>query len=194
MKEIDKMGLKILLANIDKVRTGRQFPQKMVSDDYAYSCLFDFETIFSKDFFDVIKEILKEKANDCFYVIVAEPDPLNYFFKNFNKLPVISITSTMVFQEYVEILNSDPGGSPADALIFNSNILYVVSEDLQIIYFFDRKKEIGVGYYSSQTIYDLAMTKHKYGVITPSDQATIPDFLTSTIKQYEVNHIEKRRI
>ncbi|GEM_PF-3259273 len=191
MKEINKVEFNKLLDRIEKILTGEDFPQKVLADKYEYAILFDFETVFSEDLFSVIKGLMERTTTEIFYLLVAEPNPFSYFFKSFNRLPVISISRDLSFKEYIAALNADPGGSPADALIFNSSILYIVSEDLDIIYFFDRKNEIGIGYFSERSTYEYARSIHKFGVIDTSDQETMPSFLIPLIEKFRDSHFRR---
>ena len=72
-------------------------------------------------------QLLMELSDDTkVYYVVLCPDPVHYFHRHFNRYPVIELTYGDSEEDYLKILNEDPGGSPADALSTNSSMSVIL--------------------------------------------------------------------
>lgn len=178
---------KRFLASVECVKTHDLFPKRMLVAAYKYSYIFDFEVLFSRDFFSAIKSQLSSGL-DHFILVVTEPDPFKYFWKNFNWIPVIIIDQQLDFKDYVRFLNADPGGSPADAIIHNSGRVIVADNNLKMIFMFMRRQEVGIGYFTDPGIMHRIKQAQNFGIIDPQKMETIPDFLRAEVAEYRRNH------
>jgi hypothetical protein len=55
-------------------------------------------------------------ADSLVHYLVLSPDPVQYFHRLFRKYPLVEIRVGDSTDNYLSILNEDPGGSPADAV------------------------------------------------------------------------------
>jgi hypothetical protein len=178
---------KDFMNSISRLKTHEMFPKRMIIDDYKFSYPFDFEVLFSQEFFRAIKSQLSS-AVGYFLLVVTDPDPYSYFWENFNWLPVIRIDYQLEFKEYIRLLNADPGGSPADAIIHNSNQVVVADNTFKRVFMFMRDKEIGVGYFTGLDEMDQIKAVQDFGIIDPKKFETIPEFLRAQVQEYGRNH------
>jgi len=71
--------------------------------------------------FALLLQMLMEMSHDVVaYYVVLEPDPIQYFHRLFKKYPLVEIAYGDSPQEYLTLLNEDPGASSADAIGINS--------------------------------------------------------------------------
>jgi len=105
--EFDKILLRTrTCAYIDSGRESTTL-QRLVFDD-AMTC-----TVVFAEMLHGLMEWSEEPS--CNYVVL-EPDPVHYFHRLFGKFPAIEIARSDSARTYIEFLNQDPGGSPADAV------------------------------------------------------------------------------
>jgi hypothetical protein len=81
---------------------------------------------------------------DSFAFVGVRPDPVGYFFNHFSKFPAIIFQPTDSEADYCTMLQADPGGSPADALAFNTWAYVVLPSSGDWIAYGDDSKEIAV--------------------------------------------------
>jgi len=67
-------------------------------------------------FASLILKLMDWGGDETAYYVVLRPDPVLYFYKNFNRYPVLEIGKTDTAESYLAALNEDPGGSPSDAI------------------------------------------------------------------------------
>lgn len=99
----------------------KSFEQNPFKSHFRYFLAFEFEFIYHELFFEGLKVFLEQigDENVCFYTL--SPSPAKYFFQNFKKYSVFEIDVTASYDELNSILTKDPGNSPADSLVDNSN-------------------------------------------------------------------------
>jgi hypothetical protein len=81
--------------------------------------LFDSSELCTRAFFGLLSSLAQWGTDAAIYYVVLRPDPVSYFFAHFGKYPLIEIKPSGSAEEYMAVLNEDPGGSPADALGIN---------------------------------------------------------------------------
>ena len=83
-------------------------PLECTSFDDAGTCTAEFNTL--------IQSLMKLSGDEKCNYIVLDPDPIQYFLRHFNKYPILEICAGDSSEQYLALLNEDPGGSPADAV------------------------------------------------------------------------------
>ena len=126
------------------VNERRRLPEFVFSSNYSGFLFFAFDKIFTKDFFRRTEKFLRKFDEDIFWLSVMDPDPKEYFFNHFRHYGIIECIVDDTDSDYLDALNADPGGSPADALIHNSNIIAVVSPSADWIIHGDRAADVAV--------------------------------------------------
>lgn len=122
----------------------RRLPEVVFFDGYGEFSFFAFDKIFTKDFFRRAIEFIMKCGENVFWVSVIDPDPEKYFFNHFIHYGTIECAVGDTDESYISALNADPGGSPADALIHNSNVIAVGSPSADWIIFGDRAADVAV--------------------------------------------------
>jgi hypothetical protein len=70
----------------------------------------------TKEFGALLHRLMQLSVDETCHYIVLNPDPRHYFLHHFKKYPVVEIRADDTLEQYIAILNEDPGGSPADAV------------------------------------------------------------------------------
>ena len=83
--------------------------------------------VMAAGFFSLPKKLMVLSDEPTFRYIVLKPDPVTYFFVHFGKYSIIEFSREDSQESYTAALNEDPGGSPADALIFNWSEYVILS-------------------------------------------------------------------
>lgn len=126
------------------VNKHRRLPESVFFGDYGMFLFFAFDKIFTKDFFRRTEKFLRKFDENIFWVSVIDPDPEKYFFNHFRHYGVIECMVDDTDKDYIYALNADPGGSSADALIHNSNVIAVVSPSADWVIHGDRAADVAV--------------------------------------------------
>lgn len=77
-------------------------------------------------------------------LMVLEPDGEDYFHRHFGVYPVVCGHVGTTDEEFREVLNRDPGNSPADALIGSPNLITFFGPCQDWIGLLDRECEVAV--------------------------------------------------
>lgn len=132
------------------VLKGQKFPESVTKGDFFATRFLSFDWIFTRVFFRRICAHLKSKGESKFWLSVIEPEPRTYFFKHFGQFGSLECRVEDSDREYIRYLNQDPGGSPADAIIHNSNLIAVCSASREWVIVGDRASESSVLAFRSQ--------------------------------------------
>ena len=133
------------LALIEKmIQVDKRLPDQVFKDQMLEFIFIDFDEIFSAKFFDHIKVFLKMIQNKNCYLSVLDPDPRDYFFHYFGKYSFIEFSVDETSMSYIQILQADPGDSPADAIAINSTIVAIYSDSADWVIYGDRNMELGI--------------------------------------------------
>lgn len=81
---------------------------------------FDTIDIATPPFFEWIRSTLAYEGTSAFVVLAIRPDPFTYFHHHFGQYPAFVVGPEHGEDEYYAFLHADPGGSPADALMYNA--------------------------------------------------------------------------
>lgn len=104
-------------------------PNNLFTTDFKYFEAFEFDLIYFDAFFDGLKLFLKKTNNNWFTFYTILPSPEEYFFKHFGKFSAGKVNLDCNYDDYIDFLNSDPGNSPADAPIHNSELVAFYSNE-----------------------------------------------------------------
>lgn len=127
----------------------RNCMEKAVASPSSTLLHFDSSNIATEIFLNFIRSLVAFKGSDEFSLIVLNPDPFNYFNFHFDKYPGFVVQAFHTNDEFFEILMTDPGDSPADAIGFYSE-QYVVLPKLGDWYIYaDRGWNGGTGVLSA---------------------------------------------
>ena len=104
--------------------------------------LCDFDVIWNESWFERIKAL--SVSDIAFRLMVLSPDPLKYYQHYFSMLPLLIVEVSDSFQKYLDVLQQDPGQSPADAIQHGAEVLCAYDDDMRWVWLCDRGLELGV--------------------------------------------------
>jgi hypothetical protein len=122
----------------------KRLPDQIFTDTFSNFVFIDFDDIFFEIFFHGIISYLKGIGENVMFLAVIEPDPVDYFYRHFKKYPVLELCVSDTLDSYESATQEDPGGSPADAIAFNSTVLVLYSDSMKWAIYADRDFGLGV--------------------------------------------------
>lgn len=128
------------------------FPDRVFTDRFGHFQFVTFDQILMRPFFLNIKDFLQAIDEDTFQFSVIDPDPEEYYYGNFFKYSVVTFSSTDTGEDYIVALNADPGRSPADAIMHNSNSVLIYSFSCRWAVYGERDLGIGVCAFSDMSV------------------------------------------
>lgn len=157
----------------------RSLPEQVFKQSKGCCISLLFDEIFLPTFFADMKEFLRLEKETDFFLIVLDPDPETYFLEHFNTYHLALLSKDDKVEDYMDLLNQDPGGSPADAIIHSSNILLFYSVTTHWAIYADRNWEIAICWFSNKEV--LKNFRHVYsGVVLDTAEDTL-EFIKETL-------------
>ncbi|WCK55593.1 hypothetical protein PP175_06515 [Aneurinibacillus sp. Ricciae_BoGa-3] len=106
-------------------------PNRVFQKDYKHFFFLEFYSAMDETFWDNLKQLAK-LTNDKFVLMaVLNPDPLSYYFKEFNYFNWTKLPIELSSDDYMNILNLAPDESPADSIIDNSYTIVWISPSME---------------------------------------------------------------
>lgn len=126
-----------------KAKAGTRLLASVAAADLVY---FDSAIVTTHHYYRFVRDLLRftDSSTDSFVFVGLRPDPFGYFFRHFSKYPAIIFRPSHTELDYCTLLQSDPGGSPADALAYNTRGYVVLPTAGDWITFGDDSSEIAV--------------------------------------------------
>lgn len=117
---------------------------------------------------------------------VLNPEPLNYYFKEFGYFNWCKIPVGLRQEQYEEILNLEPTGSPADSLQINSNLIVWASPTGKWAIWCDRGFETSViGFHKGITDSTMPLVLPKW---VPVESSFVAGWMSFTFPGFETPH------
>lgn len=140
----------------------RHLPQQVFKSTLSRFVFLSSDDLFhTAAFFDRIKSFLARIGEQRSFLAVVEPDPVDYFFPHFGKYSVVEMSVADTDEDYLRIMQEDPGGSPADAIGYNSRIVVLFSTSRRWAIYADRDFELAIAAFTEgqllqvfTTVYD----------------------------------------
>ncbi len=111
----------------------KSFPDQKFKKAKSFSFL-EFEAFATKLFFDAFTKL---SENSTFYSL--EPDPRKYYYYYFKKFNVFEFKKTHSYEDYLNVLHRQPLQDSADAIIDILEEFVILSNNLDLIVYGDRK-------------------------------------------------------
>ena len=138
----------IFLAEFEKVKSiidiEKELPDQVFRKPHSKFLIIEFDVIFMREFFRSIKAFLKLVGEKEFSLLSIDPHPEKYFHKNFHKYPLITFSIENTEEEFLSMLDEDPGDSPADSILVRADRLVVYSESGNLFIYGERELELGI--------------------------------------------------
>jgi len=185
-KEFDNQTVELL--KIFKANTS--FQNNIFTQDYGNFLFFEFDYIYTNDYFHGIQSLINETEGKCFTFYTLSPDPEKYFHENFNKYSVSIISQEDSYKNYVDFLHRSPG-NVADSLINNAETIAFFSA--QSLWGVVASKEWEIGVVGFRNSYIKRLFTHIFR--NDVGPGKIFDTLDSYISEYDsmFNWSEKTR-
>lgn len=99
---------------------GKSLPERVFNESLSYFRFEEFDWAMSAEFWPSVQTLCQSSGDASILIAVLEPDPLNYYKKEFGyfnwaELPIVASS-----EDYWALLNHCPDESPADSLLANS--------------------------------------------------------------------------
>lgn len=138
----DFEAMKKLVDNMFKTEKG--FPEQVFKHQFNKFLYHSFYWTMSGDVWRQLQSLANESMDDYVLVAVLEPDPENYFRKEFKYYNWLKIPVNLSEDDYFDIIESFPKESPADAILYHSDVVIWFSPSGKWAIWGDRDWECGV--------------------------------------------------
>ncbi|PLR77523.1 hypothetical protein CU633_10000 [Bacillus sp. V3-13] len=98
-----------------------KLPEQVFCQQFRYFKFEEFDWTMSGDFWNTLEKLAIETKDNFVLTAVLEPNPEEYFHKEFNYYNWVKLPVGLSADDYFEILEFGPEESPADAVLYNSN-------------------------------------------------------------------------
>lgn len=120
----------------------KMLPQQVFRKNFDCFLFQEFDWALSDDILPTIKELSNVTQDREFLTAVLQPDPTEYYLKEFGYYNWLKTSVNISDEDYVNALWTHPKGYIADDIITNSNIVVWLSHSLQWAIWGDRDMEI----------------------------------------------------
>lgn len=101
-------------------QTEASLPTKVFRDEFSRFRFEEFDWAMSSEFWPAMQALCRSSGDTTLLLAVLDPDPLNYYVKEFGYFNWAKLPISASSEEYWELLNQHPEQSPADSLLVNS--------------------------------------------------------------------------
>lgn len=135
----------------------KKLPNQVFKTPFSGFLFQDFDWTLTKDFWDTFLSPLGNVFKDNYILTaVLDPDPIHYFHHNFGYYNMIKFPSNSTANEYWKNLEAGPENSPADAILYNSEIIVWIPPSANWAIWAERNHEICILAFASESVQKLA--------------------------------------
>ncbi|MFX3617839.1 MAG: hypothetical protein ACE3JK_09940 [Sporolactobacillus sp.] len=120
------------------------FPKFVFKRKYNYYSFNEFDRAISEDLWTDIKRLSKMSEDFKVLLAVIDPDPEQYFKRYFGYYNWAEIPVDTSEDDYINLLFKEPPSSPADAIVFNSELIVWMPLSMQWAIFANRSYNLCV--------------------------------------------------
>jgi hypothetical protein len=102
---------------------GLRLPNQVFQHFFNRFMFEEFDWAMSADFWNTLLQLATESLDSYILMAVIEPNPVDYFYNEFGYYSWFKLPVNISTDDYWDILSLEPEGSPADALLFNSDVV-----------------------------------------------------------------------
>jgi len=155
----------------DVIKCNTAFPDQVFTGRMRQFLFISFDLVLTRQFFTHTKSFIQAIGESAFLFSVIDPDPNTYFYKHFSKYSVIDFSITDTEEDYMAALDADPGDSPADALMHNTNSVLMHSSSSNWAIYAERELGIGVCSFTDKSIRDVFLNEFDVDFLQDIDGA-----------------------
>jgi hypothetical protein len=89
-------------------------------DNYRFV---DFHDVFTGGFWSLIDGLARDFGDEDSSMLILKPDPVSYYYSHFGRFAALRFHPNETADRYFEELQSDPGHSPADAMLHIASVV-----------------------------------------------------------------------
>lgn len=124
----------------------RRLPEQVFKGEYDNFNIIDFGLMMNSSFWNILQACARLAGDSKISMLLCKPDPVNYYFKNFNRYGALNFDISATSVDYSEALRAEPPGSPADAFETNSFVWTWCGDSMKWGFYGVREvPEIGIG-------------------------------------------------
>lgn len=124
------------------LKTESLIPEQVFKPIFGEYLFEEFDRTMSDEFWDTLQKLALLSGDSHIVVAVLQPSPTDYFYREFGYYNWFKIPSDLTRDDYWSVLELEPEGSPADALISNSEVVVWVSPSKKWAIWGERSAEI----------------------------------------------------
>ncbi|AIZ60916.1 hypothetical protein NSQ10_12240 [Bacillus sp. FSL R5-0432] len=174
----------------------KMLPQQVFRKNFDCFLFQEFDWALSDDILPTIKELSNVTQDREFLTAVLQPDPTEYYLKEFGYYNWLKTSVNISDEDYVNALWTHPKGYIAGDIITNSNIVVWLSHSLQWAIWGDRDMEICIiGMVSTKNSVKNRLLKEEWKPLNHpdlanwlelilKDQKTFDDYLNQMLSHY----------
>jgi hypothetical protein len=102
------------------VLVDRCLPEQVFHDQFHRFAFEEFDWAMSSEFWLCLQELAQVSCDTLVLMAVLDPDPKDYFLREFGYINWADIRTSMSASDYWNLLNAHPKDSPADSVLANS--------------------------------------------------------------------------
>lgn len=119
-------------------------PERVFREDFRWFAFEEFDWAMSGEFWPVVQELAQSSGDTSLLMAVFDPEPEDYFKKEFGYYNWASIPVSASRDDYWELLNTHPESSPADSFLANSEKVVWLPHSAKWAIWGERSREICV--------------------------------------------------
>ncbi len=104
-------------------RRTQQIPNLVFNEKFNQFFFEEFDWAMTPEFWNTIQRLALASNDTDIFLTVLDPDPINYFFDNFGYYNSMKLPVNITGKDYENILQTGPKDSPADAVLYNSEVI-----------------------------------------------------------------------
>ena len=109
----------------------KSLPQQVFQPQFSKFMFCEFDFAMSAEFWSLLQALSSPTAHDSVLVAVLQPDPTKYFYQEFRGYSFFTLPTSASSDAYWNTLQIGPDGSPADAPLYNSEIVVWLPKTLR---------------------------------------------------------------
>lgn len=105
----------------------QRLPNQVYKVPFQRNVVIDFDDAMSHVFWYELEKWMNVSDDSFVIMAVLDPDPVDYYYKEFSQYNWCILQKETTADEYWNTLNQGPDESPADAILFNSEVVIWLS-------------------------------------------------------------------
>lgn len=111
--------------------SNQRLPEQIFNTSFSGFVFEEFDWAMSADFWNTIQQLAIVSQDSFILSAVLEPHPIDYFYKEFGYYNWFKLPIELSSEDYWDVLQLEPEDSPADAMLYNSEVVVWVSSSMK---------------------------------------------------------------